>query len=346
MLKPKPLKEGDTVAVLSPSWGGPSVFPDVYELGLENLKSCLGVKVKELPTTRSSADYLYMNPRERAQDVNHAFADAEIDAIITSIGGEDSVRILPYLKNEVIRKNPKIFMGFSDTTTLLSYINQLGLVTFHGPSVMAGFCQLQNLPQSYGRHLKEMLMIGQEEFRYSAYETYSNAEPRWGTTVEVGLVDEPQDNPDAWRWLRGSESVKGQLFGGCIEVLEFLKGTEFWPPKQFWDDKILFFETSEERPSIDQVKWMLRNYGMQGIFDQINGLIFGRARDYSDEEKRELDEMILSVVEGEFSNSKLTIVTNMDFGHTYPQFILPLGTEAEIDPSEHSFKLIERPLSS
>lgn len=92
-----------------------------------------------------------------------------------------------------------------------------------------------------------------------------------------------------------------------------MKSTDFWPKNDFWNGKIFFLETSECKPSIDQVKWMLRNYGIQGIFDKVSALMFGRARDYSNEEKKELDEAIVQIVKGEFKNDKLCIVSNMDF---------------------------------
>lgn len=95
-IKPERLRKGDTVAVISPSWGGPSVFPHIYESGLETLIA-LGLKIKEYPTARADADQTYNNPRMRADDVNNAFEDPEVKAVIASIGGDDSIRILPYL---------------------------------------------------------------------------------------------------------------------------------------------------------------------------------------------------------------------------------------------------------
>lgn len=140
ILKSKKLKKGDCVAIVSPSWGGPSVFPHIYESGLETLKK-IGLIVKEYPSARKSPEFLYNNPEFRAADINNAFSDNEVSAIFTSIGGDDSVRILPFLNVELIKKNPKIILGYSDTTTLNTYLNQLGLVTLNGPSVMAGFSQ-------------------------------------------------------------------------------------------------------------------------------------------------------------------------------------------------------------
>jgi len=84
---------------------------------------------------------------------------------------------------------------------------------------------------------------------------------------------------------------------------------------------------------------------MQGIFDQINALLFGRARDYSDSDKKRLESVILSVVAKEFNQTELPIVTNMDFGHTDPQFILPLGITAEVDCRNKRFRLLEPAVS-
>ena len=129
-IKPKKLEKGDTVGIVSPSWWSPSIFPHVYESWIEILKT-LNLNIKEFPSARKDAKYLEENPEFRAKDINDAFADPEIKAIIASIGGDDSVRILPYLDIETIKKNPKIIMWYSDTSTLTTYLNQIGLVTFN-----------------------------------------------------------------------------------------------------------------------------------------------------------------------------------------------------------------------
>ena len=140
--------------------------------------------------------------------------------------------------------------------------------------------------------------------------------------------------------MKGKSAVKGALFGGCIEVLEFMKGTAYWPKKVFWKNKILFLETSEDKPTPTQVQFMLRNYGMQGIFDQLSGILVGRANGYSAAENQELYEKIVKVVSTEFNHPELPIIANMDFGHTDPQYIMPLGIKAEINCQKKQFKLI------
>ncbi len=267
--------------------------------------------------------------------------DKDVDAIFVSIGGDDSVRILPYLDVEMILNNPKIIMGYSDTTTILTYLNQKGLVTFYGPTVMSGFSQLNSFEEDFKKHIEDVLLNNNDEYIYKPYKNYSEGYPDWNKIESVGLVNQKKKN-SGWRWLQGFGKCEGELFGGCIEVLEFMKATEFWCEPSFWKNKILFFETSEEKPSVNQVSRMLRNYGMQGVFDKISALIFGRARDYSIAEKKQLDDAILNIVVGEFGNNKIPIITDMDFGHTDPQWILPLGIKAQIDCKKKEFKLVEK----
>ncbi|MBU2566736.1 LD-carboxypeptidase [Patescibacteria group bacterium] len=339
-IKPKKLQPGDTVAIVSPSWGGPSMFPHIYKNGLKALEE-LGLKVKEYPSAQKDADFLEDNPEFRANDINYAFLDSDVKAIIASIGGNDSIRILPFLDIETIKNNPKIIMGYSDTTTLLTYLNQLGLVTLHGPSIMAGLSQYDSLGEDFHNHIKTLLFDNPEIYNYQPYKSYIDGYPDWNNQANTGKVNEAADN-SGWNWLQGNSVVQGKLFGGNIEVMEFLKSTKFYPDEDFWNKKIFFLETSEEKPTPDQVKYMLRNYGMQGIFDKISALLIGRPKEYSDTEKKDLDEVVLKIVKHEFGNQNLPIITNMDFGHTDPQWILPLGINAEVDCNKKEFKLTEQ----
>lgn len=342
MKKPLHLKPNDKVAIISTSWGGPSIFPEIYEKGLQNLEKYFQLIPVEFPTARMDNDKLYHNPKSRANDINNAFKDPEIKAIFTSIGGEDSIRILPYLDKELIIQNPKIIIGFSDPTTFLTYLNQLDLITFHGPSIMAGFSQLESLPAQFREHIHDLLFSCPQSYEYHPYSQWCEGYPDWGVPENLGKVNPLQQNSDQWHWIQGQGKISGKLFGGCLEILEFLKGTRFWP-HDFWEKRILFFETSEEVPSIDQISYIMRNYGMQGIFDNISGILFGRARDYTQDQKIELDKMLIRIIADEFNHPDLPIITNMDFGHTDPQWILPLGIEAEIDSQKKTFKLLESP---
>ncbi len=337
-VRPPRLRSGDAVAVVSTSWGGPHAFPPVYEAGIATLRQ-LGLEVREFPTARRSAGELRSDPRCRAADLNDAFEDPSIAAVIASIGGDDSARILPYLDPNVIRNNPKVLMGYSDTSTQLLFAHQLDLVTFNGPAVMAGLAQCRHFP-ALEDHIRAILFEPTPTYEYRPFEHWVDGYADWKQSDDPTAVGDLRPH-DGWRWLNGSDIARGKLVGGCIEVLEFLKGSRYWPDEDWWHDRILFLETSEDEPSPEQVRHWLLNYGVQGVFDRIGGLMFGRARGYSDDRKMELDETIQAVVVDEFGATNLPIVTNMDFGHTDPQWILPLGVAAELNPTSRTFRLIE-----
>jgi len=336
--KPKRLTPGDAVAVLTPSWGGPHAFPHVFDAGVRTLRDRFRLDVREYRTTRMSAFDLASDPQARAADMNAAFADPSVRAIIASIGGNDAARILRYLDAEVIRDNPKVLMGYSDTTAPLLFCHQLGLITFNGPSVMAGLAQLDNFPEAEA-HIRSLLFEPSSTLDYNPYPMWVDSYEDWTDTEAIGVgTRRPHDG---WHWLHAVGTRRGRLVGGCIEVLEFLKGTAYWPDERFWKDRILFLETSEDKPTVEQVRAWLFNYGVQGVFDQLAGLLIGRARGYTDDEKAGLDDMILDTVVGQFGGRDVSIVTNMDFGHTDPQWILPLGVMAELDAPNRTFRLVE-----
>ena len=126
---PPPLRPGDRVAILSPSWAAPAHFPAIHEQALRRLRDEIGVEPVEFPTTRRDA-----TPAERAADINHAFADPGIKAIMATIGGDDQITVLKHLDADVIRANPKRFLGYSDNTNLSNYLWYQGIAGAYGGS--------------------------------------------------------------------------------------------------------------------------------------------------------------------------------------------------------------------
>ncbi|NQX61469.1 S66 peptidase family protein [Paenibacillus qinlingensis] len=343
MIKPKRLKSGSKIAIISPSNGLPYLFPDIYEMGLKHLGEVFGLEVVEMPSARMSPEELYKNPQLRAQDINDCFENEEIDGIITSIGGYESVRILPFLNKDLIMSHPKFIMGFSDATTFLTYLNNWGMVTFYGPSIMAGIAQLSSLPKAYSEHLKAIWFEEQFPYRYTPYQEWTNGYKDWSHLETLGECQPFVANENGWTFIQGEAIEQGYLWGGCIEVLEFMKSTIYWPKDDCWQDRVLFFETSEEKPSPMQVGYMLRNYGMQGIFSRVKGVIFGRAKDYSVAENAELREILVTIIAKEFGAGHVPIVVDFDFGHTDPKLILPLGGRVELNPGTNEVILLESP---
>lgn len=342
MLKPKKLQPGDTVAAISLSWGGPRTFPRRYETGKQQLQKEFDLNVIETSHALRDAEWLHKNPKARAEDLMNAFVDPSVKAIISTIGGDDSIRILPYLNLELIRSNPKIFMGYSDTTITHMACFKADLVSFYGPAIMLEFAE------NGGMFPYVIDSIRKSLFSSTTVGVIQPCTDGW--TVERLEWGNPENqnrkrklNPSTgWKFLQGNGIYQGRLLGGCLDVLEFLRGTNFWPDLTEWENSILFLETSEDAPPPSALKYALRSYASMGILKKLSGILFGRpGGDISPDRFIEYDEVLRQVVTEEEGLSDLPIITHMDFGHTAPMFILPYGVKTEIDCDNQQLKILE-----
>ena len=342
MIKPHRLHPGDKVAAVTLSWGGPSVFPGRYQAGKRQLEESFGVQVVEMPHTLSEADWLAKNPRARAEDLMQAFADPTIKAIFSTIGGEDSIRLLPYLDLNVIRENPKIFMGYSDSTITHFACHKAGIGSFYGPSIMAGFAENGGLFPYMAESVRKTLFSSDPVgLLQPNMHGWTDERLDWGIPENQARKRSLQPC-SGWKFLQGSGLRRGRLLGGCIEVLDWLRGTCVWPEDSEWDDTVLFLETSEDGPSPLDVARLLRALAAQGVLKRIAGLLFGRpGGEVGAEHFGEYDQAILDICVGEEGLSELPIVTNMDFGHTDPMLVLPYGVELQIDCDRREIAITE-----
>ena len=120
-----------------------------------------------------------------------------------------------------------------------------------------------------------------------------------------------------------------------------MNGTPFWPNRDFFEEKVLFLETSEDKPTPKEVGYFLRNLGVQGILERINGLLIARPKSYTYEEKKELDNEVKKIVRKEFDQKELNIITNIDFGHTEPRHIIPFGVKLELESDSKKMSFVE-----
>lgn len=342
MIKARKLSPGDRVAAVSLSWGGPGEFPHRYEAGKRQLEEAFGLEVVETRHARRDPGWLHKNPRARAEDLMEAFEDPGVSGVVSTIGGDDSVRLLPHLDLGTLRSHPKVFLGYSDTTVAHLALFGAGLVSFYGPSVMAGFAENAGMfpytVSSVRRTLFSSEPVGVVEPNPDGW----TAEELDWAVPENQEKKRPLNPHEGWRFLQGAGVARGRLLGGCLEVLEFLRGTEAWPGEDAWRGAILFLETSEEAPSPTVVARALRVYAAMGILGKLSGILFGKpGGDLPVERFGEYEEAILGVVAGEEGLDDLPLVTRMDFGHTDPMFVLPYGVEAEIDCEGERFAIVE-----
>jgi muramoyltetrapeptide carboxypeptidase LdcA involved in peptidoglycan recycling len=343
LIKPKLLNSGDKVATISLSWGGAGEIPHRYLAGKRQLEQTFGVEVVETKHALKSADWIYKNPQVRAEDLMEAFADNSIKAIISNIGGDDSIRTLPFVDLSVIKNNPKIFLGFSDTTVTHFACLKAGLSSFYGTSLMVGFAENGGMHQYQIDHIRRTLFSAEPIGEIiQNLDGWTSERLDWNDSA-LQNVERKLNKSNGWNFLQGKGKHSGKLIGGCVEVLEFLKGTDYWLEKDDWKDTILFLETSEELLNPTTFTWILRNYAAQGIFHQAKGIILGRPD--RNQFVREYNEILLRVIRDELELPDFPIVTEMDFGHTCPTFTLPYGVSMEIDCDLQKISIDENAVS-
>ncbi len=226
--RPSRLRGGDRIAAVTLSWGGPGEIPHRYEAGKRQLEEAFGVTVVEMPHTLADPEFVADHPQARADDLHQALADPDIAGIVSPIGGDDSIRLLPHLDLELVAANPKVFLGYSDTTVTQMAFLRADVVSFYGPAIMAGFAENGGIHPYLREGVRRMLFEPEAPLDWP--------ENREGWTVEfVDWLDPSSQNrrrtrrpSSGWRWL-GGEPTEGTLVAGCLEAVDWLRGTDWWP---------------------------------------------------------------------------------------------------------------------
>lgn len=341
-IRPPVLSAGDTVAVISPSAGLTGVFADRFQRGLAELHARFGVEVVMAPNAHRDNGFLHDNPQARIDDIHWALTEPSVSALICAIGGDDSVRLVPHLDLDLVRANPKVLMGYSDPTVLHLVWRAAGVVSFYGPGILAGFDENGGLWEHTEQSVRRTLF---------GTEPVGALHPAPGWTEEfLDWTDEAAQRPrrrvpnGGWTWLGGDAVVEGPLIGGCLEVLAMALASPVWPPAEAFDGAVLAFETSEEAPSVDQVKYFLRAIAGGGAFERLAAVLVGRPMHYSLKDTWRQYETVAAVAR-EFGRPDLPIVGGLDFGHTVPHTVLPFGLPVRVDPGEQTITLPESGVS-
>jgi muramoyltetrapeptide carboxypeptidase len=303
LTRPRALRPGATVGLITPSTYVSD--PDRLALAERTLKY-FDLKPKFGKNVRKRNGYLGGSIEERIDDLHSMFADPSVDAIFAIRGGYGSAQLLDRIDYDLLRKNPKIFLGYSDITAMhLAIQKRAGLVTFHGPVALSDFSQYT-----------------QKHFRRALFET-----------APLGAVTNPTDsNPlrpsHTLRTIRGGKA-RGPLVGGNLTLISTTMGTPFEIETR---GRILLIEDIDEQPySIDRMLTQLR---LAGKLDAAAGVVFGecslcRPRDY----KPAFDSTLSfgEVLDEILGKLRIPVLSGLTFGHTDDQLTLPLGVMATLD---------------
>jgi len=187
MIKPKKLEKGDTIAIVSLSSGmaGDKQFKHRYELGKRRIEE-LGLNVVTMQNALKGSKFLYNHPEARAKDFMDAIKDRNIKAIISNIGGDDTIRILPYIDFKSIKQNPKIFLGYSDSTVNHFMMYKAGVSSYYGPAVMSEFAENKKMHEYTLKYLKEVFFQNKENIKVISSSKWTSEYLDWS--------DEKNDN--------------------------------------------------------------------------------------------------------------------------------------------------------
>jgi muramoyltetrapeptide carboxypeptidase LdcA involved in peptidoglycan recycling len=338
--KPEP---GDRVAVISPSAGLPAVFPAVYEQGLLRLREDFGLEPVEFPTTRAAA----APARDRARDVEAAFRDPSVTAVLATIGGDDLISVVPHIDPAVLRDNPKPFFGYSDNVNLLHLLYTQGVVAYHGGSVMVHLGRGGAMHPVTASSLRNAL-FSTGWATLEASPDYTDEPGDWGSPDF--LDGPPRMFPAAgWEWSGpAAGGVEGRLWGGDLEVITWMLAAGRVGPSADFAGCVLLIETDEEMPSAIGVYRMLRNMGERGLLGVFRAILVGRAKCWDrDQPLGPADKVAFAAAQreavsralGEYAPSAV-VVWDLDVGHTDPQQILPYGGQVRVDPVSRTVSVL------
>lgn len=302
-LKPQALKPGDTIAISSPAG---AVWDAAQVETFSNILKGFGFKVVLGKTLSEKYGYFAGTDELRAGELNSLFADKSIKGIFCMKGGWGCARLLDKLDFELIKRNPKILIGFSDITTLLVAITaKTGLVTFHGPVGNSGW-------NAWTSSVFKSVVMNNDGL--PLFLNPSTEEPF--VTIHPG-------------------KARGELIGGNLTVIASLMGTMYLPD---WKGKILFLEEVKEEPySIDRLLTQLK---LCGVLDAISGFVFGRCAKCLAEEPQKAF-TFQEVLSQHLKPLGIPAFYGAMIGHIENKLTVPLGIQAEIDADRGSIQLLE-----
>lgn len=312
VLIPRALKTGDTIGIVSPA---SAIFEnEPYEIAKETFEA-MGLKVKFGKHTTKRYGHLAGTDEERAEELNAMFEDASVQAIIALRGGSGAARVLDKLDYKAIRKNPKIFIGYSDITALhLAIFEKTGLVTYHGPVAVSTWNSFS------AGHLKELL--------------FEKKKLKFENPKDKG--DQLVQTKDRIRTITPG-IAKGQLLGGNLSVLTGIIGSEFFPEN--WKGKIIYLEEVGEK--IYAVDRMMSQLYLAGVFNEISGFIFGKCTECEPGGSGYGSLTMEEVIDHYIKPLKIPAFTGAMIGHIANNITLPNGIEAEINAEEGSIQLLQ-----
>lgn len=339
---PKALVPGDTIEFIAPA-----KYLDEGRVALAKKRlEEMGFKVRLPKNLFRKKGFLGGSDEERAAELMAAFADPAVKAIFPGTGGYGTTRIIDKLDYDVIRRNPKILVGFSDITGLHIAINQkTGLVTFHSPNPEWGLGIEKDLsPYAAKWFWRAILAKRYEDARANLPAAEGKGHGKGGYTIYTHLMPKSTLDPKIFDDVPHPVTLRpgkaqGRLIGGNLSVMHAMMGT---PYEIQTAGKILFIEDVGEAPY--RVDRMLNTLRLAGKFDLVAGIILGQFTAREEEAKWDDDASVDDVLADYFAKISVPVVNHFPLGHVRYNTTFPVGAMAELDADAQTLRLLENPV--
>ena len=334
LIHPPKAAVGDKVAVVSPSFAAPAVAPAVHEQAMRRLHELTGLVPVEYPTTRR----LGASARDRAADLNAAFADPEIRAVLATIGGEDQITVVPHLDPDLVRADPKPFLGYSDNTNILNWLWVQGVAGFYGGSTQVHLGPGPTVDEVHVRSLRAALLTGDRVPLTEPGESEDIGKD-WNDPAAL-TANGDREPTEPWTWAGPARSVTGPTWGGYAEVVQWVLAAGRFPADPaVLNSGVLVLETSEELIAARELGWIIRGLGERGLLSAVDAVMVARpptssfdiqpSPDQRSARRAEQCDVAIQMVAR--YNPEAVIVVGVPFGHTRPQWIIPYGGTVTVD---------------
>ena len=311
IIKPKRLSKGDVIGIISPA-----STPDdlsTIETGVKYLES-LGYRVEVGKNVGKVHGYLAGSTEDRLDDLHSMFKKKEVKAIFCVRGGYGSTRMLDKIDYNIIKRNPKIFVGYSDISALqLAFFNKTGLVTFAGPMVSIDF---SGEVSKYTEEIFWRLITSNKSY---------------------GKIELP-DGEKISALKKGT--VKGRILGGNLALISSLVGTDFLPEMK---DRILFIEEVGELPY--RIDRMLNQLRLSKILSHVKGVVLGAFIDCNEIDPTKRTLTLGEVIQDYFGSLEIPVVYNFKHGHIKDNVTIPLGIMFKLNASRNYIEIAEGAVS-
>lgn len=322
---PNKLKAGDEVRVIAPSRSMVILGEDCKKIATERLES-LGLKVTfGKHVMESDPDYMCASIESRVEDLNEAFRDKNVKAILTVIGGFNSNQILDYIDYDAIKENPKIFCGFSDISALSNAIHaKTGLVTYSGPHY-SSFGMLKGF--DYEMEYFKKMFFQEEEFEITSSNEWSD---------DAWFIDQENRTffPNEGMFVINEGDAEGDIVGGNLCTVNLLQGTEYMPDIS---NKVLFLEDDDMAGKIYLMEFdrNLQSLMHMPEFKTVKGIVLGRSQIATAMTK----EKWIKLIKNKKELASIPVVAGADFGHSTPIFTFPVGGRAKISAHGNDIRI-------